>query len=123
MRSVIAVALLALVALVACTAAASEPTSAPSLDPGAVLVNAKDSRFPAEPVAAPAGAEFTLAFDNLDRVPHNVVLVDSAGKTAFSGQIFSGPRLASETVPALAAGTYRILCAIHPDMSGMLIAS
>jgi plastocyanin len=123
MRSVIPVALLALVALVACTAAASESTPAPSLDPGAVLVSAKDSRFSAEPVAVPAQAGFTLAFDNLDRVPHNVVLVDGSGKTAFSGQIFSGPRLVSETVPALAAGSYRILCAIHPDMSGTLIAS
>jgi plastocyanin len=117
----IAVALLATATLAACTAAAAERTPR-SLAPGAVLVTAKASRFPAEPVAARAGTELTLAFDNVDRVPHNVVLVDAAGATAFSGIIFSGPRRVAETVPALAAGTYRIVCATHPDMAGTLVA-
>jgi plastocyanin len=87
-----------------------------------VLVTARDSKFPVEPVAAPAGVKFTLALDNLDRAPHNVVLVDANGQTAFSGTIFSGPRVVSETVSELAPGTYRIVCAIHPDMSGTLVA-
>jgi plastocyanin len=59
--------------------------------------------------------------DHLDRVPHNVVLVDASGQTAFSGTIFSGPRLVSEMVAELAPGSYRVVCAIHPDMSGTLI--
>jgi plastocyanin len=121
LRTLIAVALLATVTLAACTAAAAERTPR-SLDPGAVLVTAKASRFPAEPAAAPAGTGFTLALDNLDRVPHNVVLLDASGATAFSGTMFSGPRRVAETVPALAAGTYRIGCAIHPDMAGTLVA-
>ena len=122
MRSLIALALLALVALTACTAAAADHKPAPFMDPSAVLVTAKGSMFPAEALAAPADAPFTLAFDNLDRVPHNVVLVDANGQTAFSGTIFSGPRVISETVPELTPGSYRMVCAIHPDMSGTLVA-
>jgi plastocyanin len=122
MRAAILVALFALITLAGCTAAAAERAPAPSLDANAVLVTARDSKFPTEPVAAPAGVPFTLAFDNLDRVPHNVVLVDANGQTAFSGTIFSGPRLLGETVPELAPGSYRIVCAIHPDMSGTLVA-
>ena len=123
MRTAVLVALLALLTLAACTAAAAERMPALSLDANAVLVVARDSRFPTEPVAAPAGMPFSLAFDNLDRVPHNVVLVDASGQTVFSGTIFSGPRLFGETVPELAPGSYRIVCAIHPDMSGTLIAA
>jgi plastocyanin len=121
-RSGIAVCLLALV-LAACTTSAAAPTPAVSIDPDAVRVAARDMRFDQATLAAPGGQPFTLAFDNQESLPHNVAILDTSGATVFSGQVFTGPALRTETVPALAAGSYTFICAVHPEMKGSINAS
>jgi len=52
-----------------------------------------------------------------------VALLDSNGTQVFSGQVFNGRKTVTETVTPLAAGDYRMICAVHPDMTGTLTAS
>jgi len=118
----IAAVLLTLV-LAACTTSAAGPTPDASIDPDAVRIAARDMRFDRATLEAPAEEPFTLAFDNQEALPHNVAILDPSGATVFSGQVFTGPALRTETVPALAGGTYTFICAVHPEMRGSLTAS
>lgn len=115
-------ALLGLV-LAGCGGQAGAATAAPSTSADAVSVVAEGSIFLPVQVSAPAGEAFPLAFDNRDNVPHNVALVDSSGAQVFTGQVFNGRKTVTETVPALPVGDYRMICAVHPDMTGTLTAS
>ena len=91
--------------------------------PGAVIVSAENILFVPGSVNAPAGEAFVLYFDNRDTVPHNAKLVDSSGQTIVGGgEPFTGPSARAVDVPALAAGTYKFLCDVHPEMSAVLIA-
>ncbi|MEA2607483.1 MAG: hypothetical protein QOI00_2240, partial [Chloroflexota bacterium] len=42
------------------------------------------------------------------------------GASVFKGAIVTGPAKVSYQVPALAAGSYRFLCDVHPTMTGTL---
>jgi plastocyanin len=89
-----------------------------------VIVAAQNMVFVPSSVNAPAGEAFVLYFDNRDTVPHNAKLVDSAGQTIVTGgEPFTGPSARQTDVPALAAGTYKFLCDVHPDMTGELIVA
>jgi plastocyanin len=94
----------------------------PTPPPGAVVVIAQGTAFTTQNVVAPAGAAFTLDFENRDSELHNVHISDAAGATVFSGQTITGPTALVEQVPALAAGTYRFICDVHPGMAGQLVA-
>lgn len=98
------------------------PAPLPTPPPGAVVITAQGNVFAPAQVTAPAGVAFTLFFENRDKEPHNVRLWDAAGAMVFPGEIFPGPAAKVESVPALAAGTYRITCDIHPDMTAQLVA-
>jgi plastocyanin len=104
---------------VACGGASAVPIT-PS--PGAVVVAAVNLVFTPGSVRAPAGEGFELSFDNRDPVPHNARLVDGTGQTIVQTEVFTGPSARVEDVPALQAGTYKLLCDVHPEMSGELIA-
>ena len=54
-------------------------------------------------------------------MPHNIVISDTAGTKVFEGEIVSSQQV-TYTVPALAAGSYPFICAVHPDMKGTLTA-
>ena len=108
-------------AVVAGCGSSSPPAGTPPAD--AVVVTSVNSEFVPGSVAAPAGEAFALYFDNRDTVPHNTRVVDTAGATIVAGELFTGPSARVTQVPALAAGTYRILCDIHPDMVGELVAA
>ncbi len=47
----------------------------------------------------------------------------SSGAQVFTGHFFTDRMTVTETVPALPAGDYRMICAVHPDMTGTLTAS
>jgi plastocyanin len=96
------------------------PAPLPTPPPGAVVITAQGTAFATQQVTAPAGTSFTLFFENRDNEPHNVRLWDAANSIVYSGQIVNGPTAITETVPALAPGTYRFTCDIHPNMSGTL---
>ncbi len=115
--------------LSACSGATSSSATAgpgastpPSGD--AVTVAAKDLKFSVTELTVPADEAFDLVFDNQESAPHNVAIyIDSSASTKiFVGEIFSGPAQKTQTVPALAAGTYFFRCDVHPDMQGSVVA-
>ena len=114
----------AVVALTACSAGSSRPTSAPSIDPDALMISAKDLKFSTSTLAAPANTPFQIAFDNQESAPHNVAIyrTSSVTEVVFGSDPFSGPAVVTYDVPALAPGTYFFRCDLHPDMSGELTA-
>jgi len=72
-------------------------------------------------LTAPAGADFTLNFDNQDAgIPHNIVIKDASGATVFTGDLVTGPKQIAYSVKALAAGDYTFICAVHPNMTGTI---
>jgi mono/diheme cytochrome c family protein/plastocyanin len=112
--------------------AGSSGAPSASIDPNAPVVTiaapegAASTGFEPTAVDAPADTAFTLAFDNQDSTaPHNFVLKDPSGVDVSIGDTapFTGPAKKSYAVPALAAGKYSFLCAVHPTtMTGTLTA-
>ena len=98
------------------------PTASPAGD--AIVVTAKDLKFGQTEVTVPADEAFDLVLDNQEGVPHNVAIyTDESAATKISvGEIFSGPAQKTQTVPAIAAGTYFFRCDVHPDMKGSIVA-
>ena len=116
--------ILGLGALAAVLAACSGTSAAPaepagSVDPNAIVVTAKDLKFSPTEVTAPADVPFEIVFDNQEGVPHNIVISDAAGTKVLEGEIVSSQNV-TYSVPALAAGAYPFICAIHPDMKGTI---
>ncbi len=82
---------------------------------GDVTVEAKGIAFVQTSWTGPAGKPFTIAFDNEDQgTPHNIEIQDASGNVAFKGDVFNGVDTKIYDVPALAAGTYKFLCIVHP---------
>ena len=99
------------------------PASVASVDPNAVVVpvTASAIAFTTKEITAPAGKAFVIDFDNQDAgTPHNVVIKDASGAAVFTGDIFNGVAKRQYQVPALVAGSYSFLCAVHPSMTGTL---
>jgi plastocyanin len=115
----------AIVVLASCSTASGGPAAAPSVDPNALRIDAKDLAFSTSNLSAPAEEPFQIAFDNQESAPHNVAIYRdaSAGEKLFGSDPFSGPALVVYDVPALDAGTYFFRCDVHPDMAGELVAS
>ena len=89
-----------------------------------VELSAKGVAFSTNALQAPAGAPFTLHFDNQDpSIPHNVEIKDASGGSKFKGDIFPGVAAKDYQVPALAAGSYTFVCDVHPNMTGTLTAN
>jgi plastocyanin len=84
-------------------------------------IAAQNIQFDTDHLAAPAGQGWVLVFDNNDPgVPHNVEILDHTGTSVFRGDVVTGPTTVSYRVPALAAGTYKFFCDVHPTMTGTL---
>ncbi len=74
-------------------------------------VSALNIAYEQTEISAPAGAAFTIHFDNKDPgMPHNVAIKDPSGTEVFKGDIITGPAQADYQVPALPAGTYQFMC-------------
>jgi plastocyanin len=92
---------------------------------GAVHLVAANIAFDPTALTAPAGAPFTIAFDNQDTVQHNVQIFDNpdfGGTPLFDGDLVTGPAQVAYEVPALDAGTYFFRCVVHPPMTGQIDA-
>lgn len=86
---------------------------------GTPVVHAKGIAFAERTFTAPADVPFKLEFVNEDAdIPHNVELLDGGGASVFKGDIFNGVETKVYDVPALAAGEYRFICSVHPNMTG-----
>ena len=89
-----------------------------------VIVTAHNTAWVETALTAPAGAPFTLGFDNQDNgMPHDVVIKDAGGAEVFKTDIVTGPKATVYDVPAITAGPYTFICSIHPNMTGTLTAS
>jgi cupredoxin-like protein len=90
--------------------------------PGAVSIVAQNVKFTTPDVAAPANKDFTIDFDNKDpSTPHDVDILAPDGTHLFDGQVVTGPKQVTYQVKALAAGSYKFICSIHPTlMTGTL---
>jgi plastocyanin/mono/diheme cytochrome c family protein len=102
---------------------AASGSVAPSAAAGGttVSIKAQGIAFTTPDVTAPAGAAFTLSFDNEDAgTPHNVDIKDASGAEAFKTDIFPGVATKTYQVPALAAGAYTFVCDVHANMTGTL---
>jgi plastocyanin/mono/diheme cytochrome c family protein len=107
----------------AAPSAAPSGSAASSGGPAGTTVNVKAANIAFDPttIEAPAGAPFTIAFDNEDSgIPHNIDISDASGASVFKGEIISGVATKDYAVPALAAGTYKFICDVHPNMTGTL---
>jgi plastocyanin len=89
---------------------------------GDAVITAHNTQFTEASVTLPAGKPFTIAFDNMDTLPHNVVLEDASGKKVFEGEIVTGPVVKVYDVPSIPAGQYTFVCAVHPNMTGTATA-
>jgi plastocyanin len=98
--------------------------SASAAAPGPLAIVAKDVKFDVKTLSVPADKPFTISFDNADAgTPHDVDILDAAGKKVFDGKEFPGPEVRAYDVPGLPAGTYKFECSIHPAlMNGELTA-
>ena len=105
-------------------AAGGGPTPAPaSQAPQAdVVLTAKGTAWVTPTISVPAGKPFTLALDNQDTFPHDVVISDASGTKVFTGDVVNGPAVKVYDVPALPKGTYSFVCTIHPNMTGTATA-
>jgi plastocyanin len=110
-------------ASVPASTAPSPAGSPPAAGGQTVDITASGIAFTTPNVTAPAGAAFTIHFDNQDAsVPHNVQIKDASGASVFKGDIFSGVATKDYQVNALTAGTYEFVCDVHPNMKGTLTA-
>jgi plastocyanin len=119
-------ALLLSLALAACGGSALGYEQPPiPVDPASPRIGALDIAFDRSELRAPAGAPFILVFENREAPSHNVsIYADAAFQhRLFEGAIFAGPATRWYPVPALAAGTYRFRCDVHPSMTGRLVTS
>jgi plastocyanin len=124
-RLTLTLGLLSLAAvLAACSGSSGTPGPAASPPEGAVVVTANALKFGQTELSVPADEAFDLYFDNQENVPHNVAIYtdESATTKIFVGEIFNGPAQKTQSVPAMAAGTYFFRCDVHPDMKGSVVA-
>jgi Cupredoxin-like domain len=88
-----------------------------------VALGAAELSFSDRRLTAPADEPLTLRFSNDSSVAHNVSIYRRNGETLFTGEVFTGPRVIEYAIPALAAGSYRFMCDVHPQqMTGSLVA-
>jgi cytochrome c oxidase subunit 2 len=104
-------------------AANATPPPAPSGEAAGPTINlvAKGVKFDQSALTVPA-AGFTLHYDNQDnQIPHDFVILDSAGTKVFGTPSLTGPKAQDFPVPAIPAGSYKFECSIHPtQMFGTL---
>jgi plastocyanin len=106
----------------ACSAPSNAPGSTAPVDPDALTISARDLAFSTDELSASAGEPFQIVFDNQESAPHNVSIYRDASlsEAILVEEPFSGPRIVTYEVPALAAGQYVFRCDVHLDMRGTL---
>jgi plastocyanin len=78
--------------------------------------------FDVKALATAADKPFKITFDNEDAgTSHDWDVLDASGKKVFDIKDFPGVATKTFDVPALAAGTYKFECSVHPAlMNGQL---
>ena len=126
MSTFIAALLMAALSHLGAPVGAAQPKDASCKPEGTSLkLTAFDFKFDKKCLAAPAGQDFTIDFNNLDRgIPHNVAIYEdeSAQKSFFKGELTDGPGQRTYSVSGLPAGTWFFRCDPHPEMNGTFVS-
>ncbi|MBA3359857.1 MAG: cupredoxin domain-containing protein [Acidimicrobiia bacterium] len=90
---------------------------------GIAEIIADDLEFDAATITAPAGQPFTVAFTNMEGVPHNFsVYVEEGGELISEGDIINEGETDEVEVEGLAAGEYFFVCDLHSgEMTGTIV--
>lgn len=90
---------------------------------GVAELSADDLEFDAATITAPAGQPFTVAFTNLDSVPHNFsVYVEEGGDVIAEGEVINEGETDEVEIEGLSAGEYFFVCDLHAgQMTGTLV--
>ncbi len=115
------IGLVALALSVSACGGATQTSTIP-IPSGALELRAVDLKFAPSHLSVEADQQFVLYFANADTVPHNVVIVGPDGTRVFVGNIISGSTQQVDDGPALAPGTYKLLCDVHLEMTGTMEA-
>ncbi len=89
-----------------------------------VSLSSDNLKYDKSCLAVPANQDFSINFDNKEGLPHNVVITkdNDSSDPLYSGDIITGPKKVGYQVKALAAGTYRFRCSVHPtQMKGTFL--
>ena len=110
------------------TAATSTTSPAATGQAQELRIVGRENRFDVETLAAPAGEEVTIVFDNRDRgIPHNIAVYRTgppAKDQVAATELEAGPTTQRLRVPALEPGRYFYQCDAHPTtMTGTLMVS
>jgi plastocyanin len=105
--------------------AAQTPTASGNPAGTWIKITAGEIAFEQAAVSVAANQPFTVVFENRDAVPHNVAIFagDTGAERPLEGTVFTGPATRWYAAPALAPGTYRFVCDVHPSMTGRLVAA
>ena len=128
-RSAILIVSLALgLVLAACggtTASGSDNTGGGTIAVvgGVAELSADDLAFDAATITAPAGQPFTIAFTNMEGVPHNFsVYTEEGGDVIAEGTIINEGETDEVEIEGLSAGEYFFVCDLHSgEMKGTLV--
>ena len=119
---------LAIAILAACggtTASSSDSTGGGTIAvvDGVAELSANNLEFDAATITAPAGQPFTVAFTNLDGVPHNFsVYVEEGGDVIAEGNIINEGETDEVEIEGLSAGEYFFVCDLHSGvMKGTIV--
>ena len=90
---------------------------------GIVEISADELEFDAATITAPAGQPFTVAFTNMEGVPHNFsVYVEEGGDVIAEGEIINEGETDEVEIEGLSAGEYFFVCDLHSgEMTGTLV--
>ena len=101
----------------------SAEASPPPVSGEVLTIVAQGIQFTTPEVSIPAGAPFTLHFDNQDpNTPHDVQIKDASGAVVAQTEVFPGVASRDVDVDALEAGSYPFVCTVHANMTGTLNA-
>jgi len=90
---------------------------------GIAEISADDLAFDAVTITAPAGQPFTVAFTNMEGVPHNFsVYTEEGGDVIAEGTIINEGETDEVEIEGLSAGEYFFVCDLHSgEMKGTLV--
>lgn len=90
---------------------------------GVAEISADDLEFDAATITAPAGQPFTVAFTNMEGVPHNFsVYSEEGGELIAGGDIINEGATDEVEIEGLSAGEYFFVCDLHAgEMKGTIV--
>jgi len=83
----------------------------------------EDLQFKTDCLRVAAGVAFRIELKNGDEEPHTFSIYGEVDEVIFAGQEVAAGTDFTYDVPALAGGTYKFQCDVHPEMFGQVFAT